>query len=78
MKKPTPITIEYVQSFFDLAKVEFSFLTQQRLRSLKKGVRPDFHSKMVFIFATRVVQSIYNYAAPPALRSVNPLSGCNR
>ncbi len=29
MTKPTPITLEYARSFFDLAKREFAFLTEQ-------------------------------------------------
>lgn len=29
MTKPTPITLEYTRSFFELAKSEFAFLTEQ-------------------------------------------------
>jgi hypothetical protein len=36
MKNANPITIEYVQSFFDLAKVEFSFLTEQGFNLLEQ------------------------------------------
>ena len=63
MKKPAPITIEYVQSFFDLARAEFSFLTQQgfTLVEEKRATGLSFKDGFHFRYTSRPINLVLEY-----------------
>ena len=63
MKKTNPITFEYVQSFFDLAKVEFSFLTKQgfALTEEKRATGISFKDGFHFRYSQFPVDVVVDY-----------------
>jgi hypothetical protein len=63
MTRPTPITLEYARSFFDLAKREFTFLTEQDFRLVEErptqsvSFRDGFHLR----YASHSVDLVVDY-----------------
>jgi hypothetical protein len=63
MKSANPITIEYVQGFFDLAKAEFSFLTEQgfNLIEQKRAAGISFKDGFRFRYSRPSIDLILEY-----------------
>lgn len=63
MKNPNPITFEYVQSFFDLAKSEFSFLTEQGFKMIqdKRATGVSFKDGFHFRYFRYPVDIVVEY-----------------
>jgi hypothetical protein len=63
MKNANPITIEYVQSFFDLAKTEFSFLTERGFALLeqKRATGISFKDGFHFLYSKFPIGIIVDY-----------------
>jgi len=63
MTNPTPITLEYKRSFFELAKREFAFLTEQRFALVEQ--RPpaslDFRDGFHLRYARHPVDLVVDY-----------------
>jgi len=63
MSKPTPLTLEYAQSFFGLAKTEFGFLTEQGFTLIEErptqsiSFRDGFHLR----YARHPVDVVVDY-----------------